>query len=512
MKLILVEDEPAAMRHLQAIIETRCPGWEIAAMAEDGAEGLEKALALRPDLVMTDIRMPGMDGMTLIERLSREAPDVLCVLVSGYQDFEHARSAIRLGVTDYLLKPVRAQQVQQLLSELHARLVRTSREHRMLLCRQCLAGLPPDAWRQAKYLPADGYRAALLRVGGLPSRLAPESAATATVPELHSLLAHCPSAQETEWLMPGRDDREVLVLSVETGAEGRRFREVLLEVSAALPEGYRTMVICDQPFRVEMIRTVRDALSRTMDRRLVIGRDACLPMEAEVGAPQETTSLLDARVMGRMALLAAQNQAAELKRELVRLFGEWERDACPQWRLERALNQLVSQVAQRAASGVEPVAEADGFRLDELLCDAVSFGEVMAGVWHAIEQRMQPADPKADRMDATVLVREVMAYMDRNLAEPLSLQSVCMAFGVSQTYLSRLFRRHADQSFVECLTAKRMQRARELLSAHPELPLKAVAAHVGFEDPFYFSKVFRAAHGMPPSQYAAGRRLEGGPL
>lgn len=111
LKVLVVEDEPAARRELVLLTPWDKLGMICSGEAADGAEGLAQAKALSPDIVVTDIRMPGIDGLSLIEALVDRAaredvapPEV--VILSGYSEFEYARRAMRFGVDEYLLKPV----------------------------------------------------------------------------------------------------------------------------------------------------------------------------------------------------------------------------------------------------------------------------------------------------------------------------------------------------------------------------------------------------------------------
>ncbi len=104
--IYLVEDEVYAMMALKQKIMDLQGEYVIVGAADNGAAALEQILDLCPDIVLTDIRMPDMDGLTLISKLQEKGCQSLPVIVSGYQDFEYARDAFRGGVLDYLTKPI----------------------------------------------------------------------------------------------------------------------------------------------------------------------------------------------------------------------------------------------------------------------------------------------------------------------------------------------------------------------------------------------------------------------
>ncbi len=172
--VILVEDEPTALRYLRSTLEMRCEGCQVVATAGNGTEALSRVRDLRPDVVITDIRMPGMNGIELAERLKREFPDVYSVIVSGYQDFEYARGALHCGVVDYLLKPVRAAELRTVIAGIQARTYRDLYDRRVEIVQELAQGGSVDSWRLRKYLPYQRAVGALLRAGGLPSRFSPD--------------------------------------------------------------------------------------------------------------------------------------------------------------------------------------------------------------------------------------------------------------------------------------------------------------------------------------------------
>lgn len=121
MKIVIVEDEPRAARGLRNLLEEEDESIEIAGIAADGREALDLIRYHAPDVVITDIRMPGMDGMELIRAIRAQNIPCRIVIVSAYEEFETAREAISLGVTDYLVKPIVREDVHNLLDKLQNR-------------------------------------------------------------------------------------------------------------------------------------------------------------------------------------------------------------------------------------------------------------------------------------------------------------------------------------------------------------------------------------------------------
>ncbi|KAA9005336.1 response regulator [Paenibacillus spiritus] len=166
-KVVLADDELMALEGLRLMADWEEEGFEICGMCENGEEALSRILDCRPDLVITDIRMPGMDGLELISRV-REAGvcDPLFVILSGYGDFDYARTALRHGVRSYLLKPVMEPEWEATLAkvqrELNERSLRKQQQSRMneLLLSAAIAG----SLRGESLEAADKEAAALDRI------------------------------------------------------------------------------------------------------------------------------------------------------------------------------------------------------------------------------------------------------------------------------------------------------------------------------------------------------------
>ena len=124
VRVVLVDDDRLIIRGLTAILPWTELGCEVVGTAMDGQEGLRLIRELKPDLLLTDIRMPNMDGLTMAAAVRSEFPDIQMSVLTAYRDFEYARQAIRLGVCRYLLKPSDLEELKEAVTEMKARLER----------------------------------------------------------------------------------------------------------------------------------------------------------------------------------------------------------------------------------------------------------------------------------------------------------------------------------------------------------------------------------------------------
>ena len=116
--IILVDDEEEVRKSIIKQIDWESAGFQVVGDAENGEDALEKIEVLEPDVVLTDIRMPYMDGLTLAEKILQRYPSTKVVIFSGYDDFEYAQKAIKLNVTEYILKPVNVEELTSILKRI----------------------------------------------------------------------------------------------------------------------------------------------------------------------------------------------------------------------------------------------------------------------------------------------------------------------------------------------------------------------------------------------------------
>lgn len=121
-KVVIFDDEYIVLQGLRHLIDWNGFGLELAGTASDGLSALEIVRKQTPDIVFTDIRMPGMDGLKLIEEIMAEAPDTYCIVFSGFNEFEYVKRALKLGVIDYLEKPVTVESIQSSIQRVLSRI------------------------------------------------------------------------------------------------------------------------------------------------------------------------------------------------------------------------------------------------------------------------------------------------------------------------------------------------------------------------------------------------------
>ncbi|MDC7235116.1 MAG: response regulator, partial [Spirochaetales bacterium] len=122
IRVVVIDDEPFLLRNIKQSIEQADPDYRIVGEAYDGEEALHIIKTAKPDVIFTDIRMPVMDGLELITELKKNETEAEIIILSGYKEFDYAKKAMKLGVSDYLLKPINPVSLENLLSEIKMKL------------------------------------------------------------------------------------------------------------------------------------------------------------------------------------------------------------------------------------------------------------------------------------------------------------------------------------------------------------------------------------------------------
>ncbi len=130
-KVIIVDDEPVIVRGLKQIIDWKKWDCEVVGTAEGGQEGMRLIAEKRPDILFTDISMPGLDGLSMIAAMRSEFERMQVTILTGYRDFDYAQQAIRLGVTRFLLKPSKIDEIEEAISAMLDKLKELEEENRM---------------------------------------------------------------------------------------------------------------------------------------------------------------------------------------------------------------------------------------------------------------------------------------------------------------------------------------------------------------------------------------------
>ncbi len=495
-KVLIVEDEPAAARYLRSMIELKRPGFSVVGVAANGRIALEEIRRVSPDLVITDVKMPVMDGIEFVTELKKCYPALPAVIVSGYQEFEYARRALATGVVDYLLKPVDPIQLVEVLDRLGSLLSSREGERRV----EALVGLIKGeaGGAEGPVSPDERFHVAVDRVGGLPSRFRPDLAGLGGAVRENGCC-----------ILPGRDSRERILLGSTELISRTAFIEFAAAAGQATGESFRTVLILPCASSADGLRqAVREAYL-TLDKLIVVG----VSQVHYLAATQLPEMEWDRPLADRIEFALRGSRTDLLEKAIRGMVEAWRVKRMPLLSVEFQLRRILHLVLRKAPHANESVAVDLEFLLEEALSSSNDFEELSDSAWSLVAKAAGLEGFESSCTDVPGFFHAIMRYVEGQYSEQLNLGSLSAIFRISPSYLSKLFRQHAGRSFGEFLSAVRIDAAKRLIRENPDMPLKDVAERVGFVDPFYFSRVFKSVVGQPPSDYSRlgkdGMRHEG---
>ena len=537
LRVFLVEDDGVIRETLRDTVPWAQYGYAFAGEAGDGEMALPLIRQAKPDVLITDIRMPFMDGLALSELAGREFPEMKIIVISGHADFEYARQAINIGVDRYLLKPVTPKALLDALEALKdkiegeragrndlAQFHREAEEYeqyaRRVFFERVVAGqlsvqeIYESAARLDIDLRAQCYTIAFFSV--LPEPPGPAEAYSEPGARLRdALLEHVLKYPEYILLRWNLTTYAVLLKGETARMEelSRRFVNTVRNQYAAYAPEQRWYVAVGRPTqRLSTLPACFEEVSRLWAYRYILPQQHVLTADTVsfltgTGADCQLDQL-DAGKVDPAVLTGVMQSASP--REIPRFAGEYIRS------LEEALDSkpfcqyLMLELRFTAARFAASLGVGQREAFAPLTClDLVGRSVTAAdlrGYFSAILLRMVELRDQAAGSQCRGLLKQAVAYIDSHFTEEtLSLNRVAREVNLSANYLSAVFSQEMGTTFTEYVTGKRMERARELLRTTDKRSGE-VAAAVGYRDPHYFSFLFKKTQGCTPRDYRSGGR------
>lgn len=516
MKVLLADDEYLIREGLQSAIDWKAHGMEIVGAAEDGEQALELFRQRRPDLIITDICMPFLDGLQLAEAVLREDAGTRVILLTCYDEFEYAKQAVKIGVLDYVLKPIDLGYMDQMLGgiaeKFRAEQARTQQAERQRLFSEVLhrqKGLEDGAERQRCAGLCGREQYACMIVGILGYRLAKDTFEEAELQEYFQqfagLVRSC--AGETEFFEPSAGEGRVTMVLAGDSAQQAASR--MQEICAAMRRD--EALTNEYPFLC-----ATDGVAEGLEK-LQTAYAHCQAVMRYDYLSDETT-VLDYALLRRKTQEDNGRVAADIANfaSCVRTFdrGLIERSMGGITQTIRESGRYSTMYGQMfvAAAYSQLIGALEEFdiRIEEVFADpaeeyrkvivAGSLQKQIDGLGRmlgAVCDYVQGQKGSAHR----TLVEAARQYIDAHYAEnTISLQSVAAEVHMSACYFSILFKQESGRSFISYLTELRMERAKHLLR-RTDLKAYEIAGAVGYDNPTYFSTLFKKHTDLSPKEY-----------
>lgn len=536
IKVFLVEDEMVIRRGIKNSIDWEKEGYIFCGEASDGELAYPMIIKEKPDILITDIRMPFMDGLELCKLVKKELPNIKILILSGYDEFDYAKEAIRLGVTEYLLKPISSGKLLEALNGVSESIrrekedkdlvrkymeeMRENTEHeKQKFFEQMIAGnlSMADALETGKKyemnLSAGMYNLLLFRFTlGKENRKSGE------------LLG------EAEYAIEKLTERLEYVFEFQRGVEGWAFllmadneeqmSERVKELSKDLEEimkNYSTIAYfggIGQPVArlrelEESFREAERALAArfTMElNRIISVEDIRMAQNVDTLDDIEITSFGEIEKTRTMLEKFLNNGAEDEIDEFVDVYI----NELPEENLKSVLMRqyiimdayIVMMSFCEKIEGIEGEMQAQSEELKNSMKTIQTLEEIKNYIRMLLKKIIGVRDTISGRRYSDIIEIAKDQIRKTYMSDEISLNTIVAEVGMSPSYFSSIFSKEMGKTFVEYLTEIRMDRAKELLMCS-SMKTSEIGYEVGYKDPHYFSYIFKKTQNCTPKEFRA---------
>ena len=518
VQVLLADDEKIIRDGLTRNIGWERLGMEVVGVASDGVEAERLFHRYRPQLVITDVRMPHRDGLQLIAAIKKAEPDTHCIVISGHEEFALAQHSLRLGVEDYILKPIDPAYLEEKLRRFatqHAETPSSQSEAariRRLLDTAIFCALPGTEirtlFRDEDPLLADSYYRVLSveidRFYTLEKDLSAESMEE-LLHHFYRLPVECGVSTPAHRLAEHTSGYSMCLY--ERSAEGvKRWSAELAKRLMERLEGAAYTVTVGVSRTVIGPARLRDAYSEATDlveerflsggNRAFFGDDAARTSGAETFSPapsEENTAVLHALREGEEREVGETAEAL-----MTSALSSPSPRAALSWTATELFREAVKTLSSLELS-IEEIVEDPVAFLNDIL-NAETARAITDRTVHFLVRVHRYIQTRRDN-HKTAILGEVKSHVDRQFTRPgITLEEVAGVAGMSPSYFAVIFKQVTGATFNRYLTRLRINKAKDLL-LYSDLKAYEIAESVGYESSSYFARVFRKIEGLSPSEY-----------
>jgi two-component system response regulator YesN len=517
-QVFFVEDEIVTREGIRDNVDWQAQGFELCGEAPDGEIALPLLRATRPDVLITDIKMPFMDGLQLCRFVRDKLPETKIVILSGHDEFEYAQQAIKLGVTEYLLKPVTVNSLHQVLRRLAAQLDRERAEQEALQrLRQQLAESRstlierlwfkllvnaislPEAIEQSELLGLDliarHYLVVVIRIAAHAAHDRFDYTEYQRAQEIVStVVGNDPDVSVL------RKDLEELVLIVKGNSPS-----YLLEARDVLLDQIRRQLDDQVACRLSIgVGAPRERITDIGQSFIEALTDVENAARGQRGEPAGEVNASEWLKVDRSAL--EDYLKCGVQAEIDEFFDSFILPLGSMCHSAMVRNYLLLDIVFTTARlihtwGGEPEQVLPELnQLEALLARVTSVEEIKQHTQPILNRALEFRDAQANALH-TGVIQQAREYIDHHYMDAdISLQAVASRVGHSPSHFCTLFGEATGRTFKGYLTELRIKRAKELLRT-TSLRTADISDQVGYNDPHYFSLVFRKCAGLSPKEF-----------
>lgn len=487
-KLLLVDDEDIEREGMAAMVPWEKCGMELVGTAWNGIEGLEKIKMLMPEVVITDIKMPVMNGIELIRQAGEISKDTIFIVLSGYGEYEYTSQAMELGIRHYILKPCDESKIIDVLdkvrTDLEAREEKRTRENQY---RQKVRRFIPRAKEQI-------FTNMLLGQG--------------TTSKEYQMLTTEIGSDTKGQLLVFRADKKLDSLEefALTNIMAELAGEKRLLLHSVIDYDIIYLLKSDEMDDMEpFVKKVKKEFHKfqTIDMKAAVSRIAEISKVYEQF--QEIGSLFQMRLNGEFPVLLSSYYCQENPESDVFFFdyGQLKKLKC----YEEILFEMYLGMEKLNLSGATHENQKDALER----CCQILYGEKVnlkssGDIWNVFEtaveiiwqKQCEPYEKEDSRMK-TVLLSVYKNIRNQKLSIQYLAREVLF---MNEDYLGRLFQKHTGMKYSAYMLQIRIDLAKKLIQYQPDIKVSDLAAELGYpSDGQYFAKVFKKTCGMSPSEY-----------
>lgn len=534
-KIMLVDDEEEVRKSIIRKIPWEDTGFEVIGDAENGKDALEKIEMNEPDVVLTDIRMPYMDGLAMAERIRQTHPSIKIVIFSGFDEFEYAKKAIKLNVIEYILKPVNVEELTVILKKIKKNLDDEIEQKRnvTLLRESYVRSLPAIREHFLNDLIHGG-----MDRDTISEKLSEYGIDIDGAVKWVTAAIHLEPDEKVDKAVSLHQQRELIPISVQNLIKEKltgqyRFAmfhssfETIL-IAAVDPENTQTELvallgdICKETRKIlevsvtigvgESCNTLTDvgrsfySALNALGYRAVTGSGGVICIhDMEPAAPEKLQ--FDSRMESELIAAVKFGPEEKIRSVIGEVVGRMEERKVHYRQYQAYVLAVINVLTQLTQQYDLQIREMFGVENDYFeILNRIQKMENIRQYLTEVALKMNKALARERTNAAKNVIREARQYIQDNFQDPdLSVEKICRHLHMSPAYFSTMFKKETGQAYIAYLTDVRLNRAMELLMATDDKTY-VIAEKVGYPEQNYFSYVFKKKFGVSPTRYRTSRR------
>ncbi|RHV00675.1 response regulator [Blautia sp. OM07-19] len=542
LKIFLAEDEVIVRETIKRMIPWEDLGFELVGEAADGEMALPLLLRQKPDLLITDIKMPFMDGLTLAKVAKKEIPGLKVVILSGYDDFNYAKQAINIGVEDYLLKPITKNALIERLTEIRSRYEheKTQKEYYEKFHREMQAYEKNSSrdffealvsgsmdmmeiYRRSEKLGldivAEAYNVLIFTMNCEEDFSGQREGYSEWEAESLKLLEEFFSENTSAMLFRCNIFSYGVLIKGQKETIGENTRSCVSEIQRILDrkeQKRQWFVAAGEPVeRLSQIQKSYYSASRAFSQRYlydenILYYDEMASMEKKNVTEDDSTYLqkvdvnaLNPAILQKFLSNGLLEETENFVKDYFYAIGQEPLESLV-FRNYVTLNVRFSVMSFLKEIGCDTRTLEQEDTEDVLSESSKSLENAIAYAEKIISQAIALRDQNSGNKNRSILKTAVDFIDSHYMEEDMSLNKAANAANVSANHFSALFSQNMGQTFIEYLTNLRMNKAKEYLRC-TSMRSSEIAGEIGYKDAHYFSYLFKKTQGMTPSDYRKAR-------